>query len=93
MSNRVKRPEREPDVVFPKEERFARVEVWVAEEVFCVSGYCFSGITSNTLNIKNSNNTMYYITSTAESPLLEGSKRQRAAREFLFNLELTLLLN
>ena len=93
MEGRVKRPEREPDVIFPKEKGFNEVEVWIAEKVFCVDGEHFDCVSSSTLGLTNSDNAIQYITLVAESPSLEGTRRQRAAREFFFNLELNLLLD
>ena len=89
----VAKPPRKPDLSLPQEDGFFSVDVWVAEKVFRIDGVCFNTITSQLCNLHRETDPMRYIDALAKSPKLEGTERQKLAREFLFNIELTLLLS
>jgi hypothetical protein len=89
----VPKPLRKPDLSLPQEKDFFSVDVWVAEKVFRIDGVCFNHITSYMCSLPRETDPMIYIDALARSHRLEGTERQRLAREFLFNIELTLLLS
>jgi hypothetical protein len=83
------RPEREPDVVFPQEEGFNEVKIWIAERVFCIDNNYRSTINSETLDLREEKDPMVYITATSryDASELENYERGEIARAFLAKLD------
>jgi hypothetical protein len=92
------RPKREPDIVFPKEQGFNRVEIWIAEGLFCVGkpltgDECMDTISSTTMKLTNEKDPMVYISATAKHVEKSGKvfKRSIIAKNFLNQLDSILL--
>lgn len=81
-------PEREPDIILPREADVYEVQVWIHEGLFLIDNALHDSISSGSLNLDTSKDPMEYIVATAQRSPFED--RRRIAAKFLEELDLIL---